>query len=161
MDFGLYLRESLFGSLSSIISMAKVIIPLMMTMEILKDLRVLEKLSLKMKPIAKFFEISDEAVFPLIIGLIFGLAYGAGVIIESVKENDLPKKDLYVIMIFLVACHAVIEDTLIFVVIGANLWLLLGLRLGAAIILAYFVSKLFARHETNLIKAKQLEKKGA
>jgi hypothetical protein len=127
--------------------MAKIIIPLMIIMELLKDSKILDKLSEKMKPIAKFFDISNAAVFPLIIGLIFGLSYGAGVIIESAEENNLSKKDLYTLMIFLIACHAVIEDTLLFVVVGANLWFLLGIRLGVAIIISLFASKALKKLE--------------
>ena len=118
MDFTLYIKESFTGSLNSVITMAKIIIPLMVVMEILKDSNVLGKLSKKLSPIAKFLKISNEAIFPLVIGLIFGLSYGAGVIIESAEEYNIGKKDLYTLMIFLIACHAVIEDTLLFVVVG-------------------------------------------
>ena len=138
----LYLKESIVGSLNSILTMAKIIIPLMIAMEILKDANILEKISKKMRPLARIFNISNESVFPLIIGLIFGLAYGAGVIIESIEENNLSKRDLYVLMVFLVACHAVIEDTLLFVVLGVNLWFLLILRIVIALIIAYFTSKI-------------------
>jgi len=142
MDFLLYIKESATGSINSIITMATIIIPLMVVMEILKDSKILDKLSKKMTPLANFFDISNEAVFPLIIGLIFGLSYGAGVIIESAEENNLSKKDLYTLMIFLVACHAVIEDTLLFVVVGASLWFLLGIRVGVAIIISLFASRI-------------------
>ncbi len=145
MDLWLYIKESSTGALGSVITMAKIIIPLMIAMEILKDSNILDKISKRMGPISRFLDISNDAVFPLIIGLIFGLSYGAGVIIESVEENNLSKKDLYTLMIFLIACHAVIEDTLLFVVIGANLWLLLGIRLGVAIIISYFASKVLNR----------------
>lgn len=147
MDFWLYIKESFTGSLNSVITMAKIIIPLMVAMEILKDSKILDKLTEKMKPIANFFDMSKDAVFPLIIGLIFGLSYGAGVIIESAEENNLSKKDLYTLMIFLIACHAVIEDTLLFVVVGASLWFLLSVRLIVAIIIALFASKILKKME--------------
>ncbi|MDR7857014.1 nucleoside recognition domain-containing protein [Tissierella sp.] len=150
MDFWLYIKESSTGALGSVITMAKIIIPLMIAMEIFKSLDLIDKISKKMRPIARFLNISNEAVLPLIIGLIFGLSYGAGVIIESVEENNLSKKDLYTLMIFLIACHAVIEDTLLFVVIGANLWLLLGVRVGVAIIISYFASKVLNRIELKI-----------
>lgn len=153
MDFWLYIKESFTGSLSSVITMAKIIIPLMIAMEILKDSKILDKVTEKMKPIAKFFDMSKDAVFPMIIGLIFGLSYGAGVIIESAEENNLSKKDLYTLMIFLIACHAIIEDTLLFVVVGASLWFLLGIRLTVAIIIALFASRILKKMEikNNLI----------
>lgn len=153
MDFLLYIKESFTGSLESVITMAKIIIPLMVVMEILKDSKILDKLTDKMEPIAKFFDISNAAVFPLVIGLIFGLSYGAGIIIESAEENNLSKKDLYTLMIFLIACHAVIEDTLLFVAVGANLWFLLTVRLGVAIIISLFASRVLKKLEiqNNLI----------
>ena len=141
MDFIAYLKEGTMGSIDSILSMAKIIIPLMIAMEILKDAKILEKFSKKLKPLAKLFDISNESVFPLMIGIVFGLVYGAGIIIESVGEKNLSNKDLYVVMIFLVACHAIFEDTLIFVAVGANLWLLFITRLVIAVVVAYFASK--------------------
>ncbi|MBU5257458.1 nucleoside recognition domain-containing protein [Tissierella praeacuta] len=149
MNFGLYIKESFMGSLESVITMAKIVIPLMVFMEILKDSKILAKLSRKMEPVANFFDISNVAVFPLIIGLIFGLSYGAGVIIESTEENNLSKKDLYTLMIFLIACHAVIEDTLLFVVVGANLWFLLSVRVGVAIVISLFASRILKKAEIN------------
>lgn len=151
MDFSLYLKESFTGSLSSVITMAKIIIPLMIVMEILKDSNILDKLSSKLSFIAKFFNISNEAIFPLIIGLIFGLSYGAGVIIESAEENNLGKKDLYTLMIFLVACHAVIEDTLLFVAVGANLWFLLAVRVVVAVVIARIASQVLNKLEIKKI----------
>ncbi len=142
MDFSLYLKESISGSLDSVFTMALIIIPLMIGMELLRTYNILQFISNKMEPISKFFGISNKAIFPLMIGLFFGLSYGAGVIIESAEEDDISKKDLYVLMIFLIACHAVVEDTLLFVVIGANLWLLLGLRVGVAIIITFFASRI-------------------
>ena len=142
MDFVAYLKESFTGSISSVLSMAKIIIPLMMVMEILKDAKIMDILSKKLKPMAKFFGISNEAVFPLLIGTIIGLVYGAGVIIESAEEGNLNKKDLYILIIFLVACHAIFEDTFVFAVLGANLWLLFLTRLIVAIIVAYFASNI-------------------
>lgn len=142
MDFMAYLKESFTGSISSVLLMAKIIIPLMIVMEVLKDARILEILSKKLKPIAKLFDISNEAVFPLIIGMIFGIVYGAGIIIESTGESDLNKKDLYILVMFLIVCHAIFEDTFIFIAVGANLWILFFTRLIVATVVAYFASKI-------------------
>ncbi len=145
MDFILYFKESITGSFGSVLTLAKIIIPLMVVMQILKDSNILDKISQKLSYVSKSLDIADEAIFPLIIGLLFGLSYGAGIIIESTEENNLSKKDLYILMIFLIACHAVVEDTLLFVVVGANLWLLLGLRLATAIIISLIASKILNR----------------
>lgn len=145
MDFGLYLKESMTGSMSSVITMASIIIPIMICMEILKDSNILDKISEKLSFISNFFNMSNMAVFPMLIGFVFGISYGAGVIIESAEEGNLTKNDLYTLMIFLIACHAVIEDTLLFGVVGANLWLLFLLRVGVAIIITFISSKIIPK----------------
>ena len=147
MNFMMYLKDSFIGSMSSVLTMGAIIIPLMVVMEILKDAKVLEKLSDRLNPIAKFFGISNTSVFPLLIGIIFGLAYGAGIIIDSAEEDNLSNKDLYVLVIFLLACHAVFEDTLIFAAVGANLWLLFTVRLVVAIIISYFAAKIIDKRQ--------------
>ena len=147
MDFVAYLKESFTGSMSSVLTMGAIIIPLMVVMEILKDTKVLERFSSKLNPIAKFFNISNESIFPLLIGIIFGLAYGAGIIIDSTEEGNLSKRDLYVLVIFLLACHAIFEDTLIFAAVGANLWLIFTIRLIVAIIISYFAARIIDKRQ--------------
>ena len=61
------------------------------------------------------------------------LAYGAGVMIQAVKEDGVSQKDITLAFIFLMACHAVVEDTLIFVPLGIPVLPLFLIRLGVAI----------------------------
>lgn len=133
--------EGIIGGLKSVLNIAMIVFPLMIVMEIAKDLNLLNKISDFCKPLTKWMGVSKQSAFPLAIGLVFGLAYGAGIIIQSAKEGDLDKRSLILVSIFLVCCHAVIEDTLIFVAVGANGFLLLTMRLVTALILTIIISK--------------------
>ncbi|SHK13951.1 nucleoside recognition domain-containing protein [Paramaledivibacter caminithermalis] len=141
IDITSIISEGIIGGLKSILNIAIIVFPLMIVMEIAKDLNILDKLSDYCKPLTKWLGVSKESAFPLAIGLVFGLAYGAGVIIQSAKEGNLDKRSLILVSIFLVCCHAVIEDTLIFVAVGANGFLLLTIRLVTALILTILISK--------------------
>ncbi|WP_245592048.1 nucleoside recognition domain-containing protein [Clostridiisalibacter paucivorans] len=141
MDIGLFMKESFIESFRAVFTIAKIVIPMMIVIEILKDYKVLDKISDKLRPIAKLFNISKKSTLPLVIGLVLGLAYGAGVIIKAVNEGNLKKKDLYLVIIFLVCCHSVLEDTLVFVAVGANGWFLITVRLLTAIIFTFIVAK--------------------
>ncbi len=140
-DIVAVLWEGLSGGIKSVFNISLIVFPLMIVIEIARDLNLLEKLANLFKPITNLMGMSKESAFPLAIGLVFGLAYGAGVIIQNVKEGNIDKGSLVLVSIFLVCCHAVFEDTLVFVAVGANGFLLLTLRIVAAFIITYIVSK--------------------
>ena len=86
-------------------------------------------------------------------GVTFGLFLGAGVIIQAAKEDNLSKKDLYLISIFLVACHAVVEDTLIFIPLGINVIPLFLIRLLTAIIITALIARMWKKEEKGVSPA--------
>ena len=134
-------KEAIFGSVNSVYSIAIIIIPIMIILQVLKDYEILDRITKPFNFISRLFKTSDEATLPLLVGIIFGLSYGAGVIIQSAKEGNLSKRDLVLMTVFLITCHAIFEDTLIFVAVGANGFLLVGARLVAAFVLTYILSK--------------------
>jgi hypothetical protein len=128
-----------------IFQLAIIVIPLMIGIQILKDKKWLEIFSKWMAPITKALGMKENTSTTLAAGLLFGLAYGAGVMIQAVKEDGVSHKDVTTAFIFLVACHAVVEDTLIFLPLGIPVLPLLLIRLGVAIVLTLVVSFIWNR----------------
>lgn len=89
-----------------------------------------------------FIGISSKGLVPLVTGIVIGITYGAGVIIHSIRSADIGKGEAFLILLYLSVCHAIIEDTLIFVVIGANGLVLVIARFFLATLLTYLVYKL-------------------
>lgn len=136
---------------NGILQIAIIVIPLMVGIQILKDLKAIAYLSKKMKPITRLLGLSTEKTsIPLLAGVIFGLAYGAGLIIESAKEENLSKKDLYLLSIFLVSSHAVFEDTVIFIPLGIAVVPLLIIRVTTATITTIITAKLWPKHSIKI-----------
>jgi uncharacterized protein (UPF0333 family) len=79
--------------------------------------------------------------FSIIVGLILGITYGAGILIT--ESSQLKKQDLFFIATFLMICHAVVEDTLLFVIFGADFTVVLMVRIVFAFIFAYALTKFF------------------
>ncbi|MBU5676800.1 nucleoside recognition protein [Alkaliphilus sp. MSJ-5] len=144
------LKESVMGSFNSIYSIAKIVIPLMIILQVAKDYKLLDKISKFLEFLTKFFGMSKESTLPLLVGIIFGLSYGAGVIIQSAKDGNLSTKDTFLISVFLVTCHAIVEDTLIFVAVDANGYILLSLRVFAAVVMTFVLSKRLKISESTL-----------
>lgn len=130
-----------------ILQLAAIVIPLMIFVQIMKELQWLNVFSKWMAPFTKMLGIKENTSTTLASGLMFGLAFGAGVMIQAAKEDGVSKKDLYLVFIFLVACHAVIEDTLIFIPLGIPVWPLLLVRLVTAILLTMLVAAIWNRVE--------------
>ena len=141
MDWLEFAKVAFTGSLGNVWKMAIIIIPMMLCLEIAKDLKILDRVAQWMAPVMRIFRLPKEGAFPLLIGLTFGLAYGAGVIIESVKNGELSWRDLFLINIFLVLCHSVVEDTLLFIAVGADGFIILVTRLILAVIVTLALSR--------------------
>ena len=100
------LKEAAIGSFNSVKQIAFIVIPLMIVMEILKDMGVLDGIARLFSPLVKIYGMKKEAGFPLVIGIVIGLSYGAGVILQSAKEDKLTRRDLYLLTYFLVGSTA-------------------------------------------------------
>ncbi|WP_244269817.1 nucleoside recognition domain-containing protein [Caldanaerovirga acetigignens] len=152
------LKEATIGSIQSIKQISIIVIPIMLAMEILKDMGLLDRIADWFSPVVRIFGMKKESAFPLVIGIIIGLSYGAGIIFKAARENKLPKKDLYLITYFLVAAHAVFEDTAIFAALGVSAVLLLSTRLAVAALFTFLASKFLKaleRGETNELTTKE------
>lgn len=137
------LQKASFG----VVQLALVVIPLMVIIQYLKDQNYLQRFSEKLIPLTKVLGIAPNASMTLVSGLVIGLAFGAGVMIQAVREDGVSKKDATLVFIFLVACHAIVEDTLIFIPLGIPILPLFFLRLFTAFVLTIVVATVWRRAE--------------
>lgn len=118
-----------------------IIVPLVIIFEVLRYLAVFRRIGDALDPVMHGIGLSRHAAVPLFTGVFLGIAYGAGIIIKAARQHHLGRREMFLIGLFLATCHAVVEDTLIFVVIGGSGWLMLGLRL----LLAFGLTALLAK----------------
>lgn len=128
-------------------SIAKLLIPIMIAIEIFKDTKLIDKFSDAIKPVSRFFTISEKSGISLVFGVVFGLTIGAGAIIQSVKDYDIDKRSIFLIAMFLSMLHAVIEDTAIFGAVGANIIAILVTRIISAVSITLILSKFIKKNE--------------
>jgi len=78
---------------------------------------------------------------PLLAGIFLGLLYGAGILLSMSKEENLSFRERMALAVFLVTCHAVIEDTAIFMLFGGSAFWMLGPRLLLAVALTIWLAR--------------------
>ncbi len=145
--WGAILYHGLETAVLAIVQLALIVIPLMMIMQYLREKGWLNFLSDLLAPFMRVLGMDKNASMTMVAGLTIGLAFGAGLMIQAVKEDGVSKRDMYLALIFLVACHAVVEDTLIFVPLGIPVWPLLLIRLGTAIVLTMIIANIWRKAE--------------
>lgn len=139
--------EGLTTAFFGVLQLALIVIPLMIVMQYLREKGWMAVFTRWMTPATKVLGMKPNTSSTLVAGLTIGLAYGAGVMIQAVKDEGVSKKDMYLALIFLVSCHAVIEDTLIFVPLGIPVLPLLGIRLVTAVLLTMTVATIWRQLE--------------
>lgn len=132
-----------------ILQMAIIVIPLMIVVQFLRDYQYMQKFSKLLSPFTKVLGVQPNASMTLVAGLIVGLAYGAGLMIQAVEEDGVSKKDATLAFIFLLACHAIVEDTLIFYPLGIPIWPLFLIRVLVALVLTITVATIWRRARKN------------
>lgn len=123
-DFATILHEILFGSLKTVFSVLRVLIPLMILIELLSAYRVIDRLASKLVGLTKTLGLSPPSIVPLLVATIMGVTYGAGTLMEMNKEKPLPRKDFLLIAVFFFVCHGIIETTGIWGAAGANVFVI-------------------------------------
>ncbi|QYJ16560.1 hypothetical protein Rxycam_02393 [Rubrobacter xylanophilus DSM 9941] len=139
--------EALFDALRTaaegILQLALIVVPVMVLIQILRDLGALQRFAALMRPLMRPLGIVPRGAVTMAGGLVFGLAFGAGIILEQAREQRFSRREITLIALFLCACHAVIEDTLIFVPLGIDVLPLLVIRLLSAVALVFVIARLW------------------
>jgi len=130
-NFWQMLYHSSINSLSLSFKIILLIVSIIFLMDFIKSSKIMQTYMQKV-----------STVFSITAGLILGITYGAGVLINEAKSGSLTKRDIFFIATFLMICHSVIEDTLLFVIFGANYAVLVTIRVILAIIVSFVLSKI-------------------
>jgi hypothetical protein len=91
----------------------------------------------------KFLGFREQSSAPLLTGIILGIIYGAGIIDDLIQRENINKQQVFLVAVFLSMCHAVIEDTGLFLMLGANLFWITIPRFILAGLITYLCSKIF------------------
>lgn len=111
-----------------------VIAALMASLRLLRILGIERLMHALLAPVLDLIGIGKEAGNITIIGATLGLSFGAGLLIREARAGVLNRRDIFLAMAFLGLCHSVIEDTLLIVLLGADLSGILWARLFFALV---------------------------
>lgn len=136
------LWEALVNGLILCAEIAAVVWPLMLVYELAKAYGVFERPWPGVRPLLKGLGLGPRSLVPLLAGLFLGLLYGAAILLNVSREEHLDDAERLALGVFLVTCHAVVEDTALFVILGGSaLWILLPRLLLAIGVTAWLATR--------------------
>lgn len=110
------------------------IMVLLTLLKILRAIGIEQAISYLLQPVLKVLGISPKATTITIIGITLGLSYGGGLLIREAESGKVDAADIFAAVSLLGLCHSLIEDTLLIMLMGADLSGILWARLFFAVV---------------------------
>lgn len=114
-----------------------IIVTLMLLYEFLNHFHLIRRFSAMIAPVMKALALSPGSAFIWIASTFVGLAYGGGIIIAEVQSGRTPPDDLARLNLSIAVSHSLLEDTLLFVVIGAGFFWCLVPRIVLSVLVIH------------------------
>jgi spore maturation protein SpmB len=111
-----------------------IIMTILTILEVLKKVGWIEHIVRLCRPVLRALGLSEKAGILWMTAALFGLAYGAAVIVEEANEGHLGKEELEALHLSIGINHSLIEDPALFLALGLSAFWLWIPRLITAII---------------------------
>ena len=129
-----------WGTFKLIVQIFCIIMPLMVILELAKEFNIITFITKMTSPVLSVMGLNRSTGVLWLTASIFGLAYGAAVIVEETQSNEYEKEDLIKLHLSIGINHSMIEDPVLFLPLGLPIFWLWIPRLLAAIIVTWLYS---------------------
>ena len=101
-----------------------IIVSILTTLAVFQEFGWIEPVVRAFRPILRMLGLNDKVGLLWMTAAVFGLAYGAAVIVEEAKRGDLTKDELEALHLSIGINHSMVEDPMLFLALGLNaFWL--------------------------------------
>lgn len=108
---------------------------LVVVLRVIRALRLDRLIHLLLRPALPLIGLSEKAINIALVGITLGLTYGGGMLIQESRQGELAARELFFTVCLLLISHGLIEDTLLILLLGADVYGILGLRLVLSFLL--------------------------
>lgn len=139
------------GAISLSIKMTLIVTGLMILQKILEEFNIMDSFAKSLSPFMRFMGLSESSSFLWLVAYVLGLTYGSAIMIDQVEEGKIRREDAKMLNNHLAISHSFLEDTLLFVSIGAPLFWITVPRLLLAVVVVWIIkifSSLFEKIRT-------------
>ena len=141
-----FITNTAIGLIKLLLLVFSIIMPLMILLELARHFGFLQKAVKFISAATDKLGYDHDSIYPLLAGIIFGISYGGGVLIGEARTGRIIGRQAFLVAAFLALCHALFEDTLLLVSQGAIWWIVIVVRLPAAILVVFVIGMFLRRN---------------
>ncbi len=132
----------IINQLKTLFQVFLIISVLVVFLKLLKLSGIEKLMAWLLKPLLKILGLSETTTSITIIGFTLGLTYGGGLLINEAKSGHISQADVFGSLTLLAIGHSIIEDTLIIMLLGADITGVLYFRVLFALFLTTIIIRL-------------------
>lgn len=134
---GKTLLDWFLSTLKLVAIMTAVIFSLNILQRILSEFGMMDRIARLFKPVMSVLGLPANTAFLWLVANIVGLGYGAAVMLDEIGRGSLSKKDVELLDTHICVNHSNVEDLTVMAAMGGSWWIMLTVRLVAAVILVW------------------------
>lgn len=102
-----------------------VILALVIALDVLDRLGITRRITAAITPMLRFSGLDAQVAPVTTVGVLLGLSYGGALIIEESTRQQFPARTRFLALSWLSLSHSLIEDTILLLALGADIWIVL------------------------------------
>lgn len=130
------------GLFKTCLWMLVILVVLAWLLEILKLAGIMERLMRALDPLLKLAGIRGEARAFTGVGLFLGISYGGGLLIREARSGMISPRQVFLSCTFMGFAHSIIEDSALFLALGADFTGIFVGRLAFAVVATALIAKI-------------------
>ena len=129
--------------MSSVVSLAAtfvIIVALILLLDLFERTGITRRFTAAIMPLLRLSGLSRDLAPVTTVGVLLGLTYGGGLIIKEAQEKNFEPKMRVLALCWISLGHSLIEDTGLMLAVGADIWVILVLRVMLILLLIRLVA---------------------
>ena len=114
-----------------------IIYSLMVVQRLIEAYSLLQPLSTLLAPLMRLFGLPPETAYMWLVGNVLGISYGSAVMVELEERGIITRSEANDVNYHLIMNHSLLEDTIVFALVGISAPLLVGVRVVFAMMLVW------------------------
>lgn len=133
------------NQLNTFLQVFIIIAILMVFVKLLKVTGIENLIARALQPLLRLIGLGKDTTSISIIGVLLGIIYGGGLLINEAKSGNIDKKEVFGSLTLLAMLHSIIEDTILIMLLGAHISGVLFFRIFFAMIITSLLIHLVKR----------------